>query len=528
MMTAMKLPALIANPLNALINGLTPRRRKSEIAPLFKHAPIAHTLTASRLRAILDAAENGDTIELYGLFEEIVGNDAHTLAEFSKRKMAILNVAPTLTPFDPDEPDDVTAFEACRTLPDHPDFLDAMKRLMDSHLFPVSVLEKNYSPSYKPGLRYELSALKAVDYRLLSYVTDRKLKIEGLTESGNPNGQYSEADRWRYIVHRGHMLTSPDYWGGPMRAILFWWLFAAMDRDWWANFLEHFGPFVVGKYEQSDDASRGILMRAFSTARRLFGLVISKETDVEVHDVMATNEGDAFMKFATFAHDQISKVIVGQTLSADAKPTGLGAGTSGLHGEVRDDIRQWDNVVLGNTLRTQLFAEFLLINGIPGRPPRIQWGGEEVDDTAVIATMIKTLKDAGLQPTDDAIPTISERMGIEFERVAPPPPPTPPTVPGLLPPGGKPKPDAALAATHQHNHGPDPLDSIASAGSADLARALRSTFAPLARIIRESKSAAECEAQVAAFTAGFKPGEAASVMENSLVAFAANALVKDN
>jgi hypothetical protein len=47
------------------------------------------------------------------------------------------------------------------------------------------------------------------------------------------------------------------------------------------------------------------------------------------------------------------------------------------------------------------------------------------------------------------------------------------------------------------------------------------------RIIRVSTSAAECEAKVAAYTAGLQPGEAGKIMEGSLVAFAANALIRD-
>ena len=142
---------------------------------------------------------------------------------------------------------------------------------------------------------------------------------------------------------------------------------------------------------------------------------------------------------------------------------------------------------------------------------------KEKEDAQTTAGVVKTMKDAGLQVTDDAISVVSERLGIEFERVATPPPPDP-ALPFL--PGQPKQPDATLAA----NPGTvDPLDAIAVTGSADLARAFRGALAPVARIVRESTTAAECEAKLAALTAGWRPGEAAELLEHGLVAYAANA-----
>ena len=116
--------------------------------------------------------------------------------------------------------------------------------------------------------------------------------------------------------------------------------------------------------------------------------------------------------------------------------------------------------------------------------------------------------------TDDAIPVVSERLGIEFERIE-----TPPPASQALP-GQAKRPDATLAA----NSGiAEPLDAVAMTGSADLARAFRGALAPVARIVRESASAAECEAKLTALTAGWRPGEAAELLEHGLVAYAANA-----
>ena len=91
------------------------------------------------------------------------------------------------------------------------------------------------------------------------------------------------------------MLTTPDNRGGPMRSLVFWWLLSSMGRDWWARFLDKYGsPFLVGKYDQADDASRGVLERAFQWAVRVGGIVVSKQTEVEIIQASASQSGDAF------------------------------------------------------------------------------------------------------------------------------------------------------------------------------------------------------------------------------------------
>jgi phage gp29-like protein len=501
--------ARISDALAGLVKALTPKKRRSVLHPRWDHTPLAYTLDAERLHGILRSAEQGDTKELFGLYREIVTGDSHVSTEFGKRKLAILGDAENVLPRTQNDVADERAAEACKELTAHPDWMDAMKWLLDSTIFPVCVLEKVFKPSSKPGLRFELKSLKGVPYRLLDY-TEGRLRIEDTNEAGMPLGTYHEPDPDRYIVHRGHLLTTPDEWGGPMRAVLFWWLFVTMGRDWWIRFIERYGsPFIVGKFDKGDDESRSILMSAFGTASRLLGLVITRETEVELHQAGDKNTGEVFEKFARFAQEQISKVIVGQTLSSDSKPQGIGTGATELHSEVRQDFRQWDSKVTGNTLRCQLFAQYLAINGIAGQAPTMQWGGESGDDNKTTAEVVKIYNDAGLRVKEESIPVLNQRLGLELERA-----PAPPAAPGLT----------TFAANGQPLLNQDPRLALAHAGAADLSRAFRGRLAPIARIVRESKTAAECEARITAFMATASQGDSVRVLEEALVAYAANAI----
>jgi phage gp29-like protein len=491
---------------------------------------IANLMDVDRLRQVIASAETGNVRDLFGLYRDVIMADSHVQSEMLKRKLAVLGDALSLQPADKTNADDVAARDAIKDQLDAvPNFTFACGHLLDGCLFPLAMLERWYVPSTRPGLRYDLGGLNIVPANIIDYTTGwmklRKLDQQG----GYMTADLEDADPNRYIIHRGHLLSEADFWGGPMRSILFWWLLRSMGRDWWARFLERYGaPFIVGKYDQSDDASRAILTQAFNAATKIFGLVVSNETEVELMEAATSSTGEAFERFVDRCNDEISKLIVGQTASSNMKSTGLGSGVSQQHESVRQDLRQFDSKMLGETLRDQLFRPFLLINGLTGAPPRAVWGGLSPDEQESLGDTVSKLSSAGLELTDEGIETVSEQLGIPFQRKAPPP-----ALPGLGgdmadPDGEKPRPFSApgllpLAARgNSADAGQASVDRVAAEGAASLAQAFRGSLAPVRRIILESSSAEECQARIHEFYADWDPKRIAGLTEEALVAFAAN------
>jgi len=389
---------------------------------------------------------------------------------------------------------------------------------MDSFLWPVSLVEKTFRPSTVAGLRYELADLTPVPYTLLTYVNGRR-QLRGTDPvTGYPNSECFDPEPERYVAHVGHILTAvPENWGGPMRSLIFWWLLSSMGKDWWGRFLDRYGtPFIVGRYDQADDASRSILQRAFSYCTKLGGLVVSKETDIEIKQAAASDSGEAYKTFIELCNREISKLILGETLSSDAQATGMGSGVSKEQGSKRAEKRSGDARRLGATLREQLFKQYLQINGIPGRAPILVWGSVSAEEMAAMADVLDALNGAGLEVADDAIPVISERFGLSVQRRAAAPAgpgfdnPTPFSAPGL-------KKKAAA----------DSVDLIAEASAVELAKAFPGELAPLRGIILHADSPEEAMRGVLAFCARFEPGKSARVMEDAMLAMTANGCVAD-
>lgn len=502
------MPSLKDRFLAFVARRFVPARTRPALSPVHGEPNRASLVDADELHSMLREAEEGRTRRLFAFYRDLIASDSHIWGAFSTRKMAVLNKPWQVQPTDKDNPDDVAAADHCRALLQRTSNLTfRLAELLDATLYPVSVVEKCWKPTHLPGLRYDLASLKHQDAQLLDY-RDGIMKLESVDpRTRMPTNTFEGVDTHDFIVHRGHLISAPDNWGGPLRTLLFWWLFSTQNRDWWARFLDRFGaPFMVGHYPTGDDESRWTLEAAFNAASRLFGLAVSDETKVEVHEVSATH-GDAFEKFHSTAQKEKSKLILGQTLSTDSSPQGFGGGASGLQGEVRKDIEAFDGLLLGNTIRDQLFAQFLEINGLPGSPPTLTFGSEDGQDAKAFAETLKTASDAGWEPTEDAVPVVSQRLGFPVQRKAATPPPTPGTPPATF--------DAGIRL-------PDPGDAIARAAAADLSQAFGGHLAPVRQILRDSTSPEDFERRIRTFYADWRPGRIATLVEEGLTAYAAS------
>lgn len=484
------------------------------------------SLDVDRVHDILQDAESGNLGGLMALYRELIMASSHLQGRFVERKEAVLGDALSVQPVDKENADDVAAaavisdlIENCR------DWETGNAHLLDSVLYPVAILEKTYRPSTREvivsqgktvRLSYELASLTPVPHDLLTHIAG-KTQISQTDERGVATAVYFDPDPGRYIIHRGHLLGTPDNFGGPMRSIVFLALLSLMGRDWWARFLDKYGtPFVVGRYDQADDASRTILMQAFQFATKLGGLVVSKQTEIELKQAAASDSGEAFDAWRTACNEEISKLISGQTLSSDAKATGMGSGVAANQAEVRQDKRASDARRLRACLRYGLFEQYLQFNGIKGRMPKLVFGSDSVDESAGTGTLLLSLSQAGLRPTDEALSNISERVGFAIERA----PEAAPTPGGPLTPFS-----VALRAASRGERATAANDAILRASAGAVAEALGKTYAPIATLIQRSSSPQDAIDRVEAYCASLDPLEASEVMEKALGAMAANGCV---
>lgn len=359
----------------------------------------------------ITSAESGNFLPFSRLVKKMIADDGHIQTEIAKRKLALLGDPLTFRKASK-APEDVAAAEFCKKwADDYGDFTDAMLWALDGLVWPVVFTEKVFAPGTN-GRRFDL-ALEPVDPALLDY-TEGCVKLQE-TRDGMPTGSIFKPDPAQYWAYRGHLSTLADQRGGPARPLLFWHFMSHCSYNWWGRFLERFGaPFLVGRVDNMDSDESYKLEDAFRQATRLFGVVVSKQTEIELKEARVADGGQAYEANHRLCQEEKSKIILGQYGTTQAVSSGLNGDTAGTLGKVRGDFRAWDGFRLGSSLRSHVLRQLLHHNGVPGSPPLPMWGDLGAEGNDVAADLLVKLFQIGILPAESALEPLSQAAGVEL------------------------------------------------------------------------------------------------------------------
>lgn len=475
----------------------SPGARVTLVNPLDEPRGALSYMTADRVQAIFAAAEAGDMDDYYALARDLMVAHSHLQSELAGVKLDVIGEELVFTAAADDDQPAADAADFCeQQILACPTAIAAFNRLLQAIILPVSVVEKVYAPD---GAGYRLAELVPVPMRLLDFRSGT-IRIYQTDGAGRRLTVSDEVDPERYIVHRSSLLDEPDIYGGLLRSIVWWCLFSLMDRSWWVRFLERYGsPFLVGKYDPDRPEDRAVLESAFAYAVKIGGLVVSDSTAVEIQQAQSSN-ADAFEKFHQVACREITKALTGHTATSEAQGAALGSGVNDTADSKRAARRKWNARALCTTLRDQLCEQLLRLNGLPGIPPMLTFGGVSPAEMAAHATLLGSLRTAGLQLTDDGVLQTSRRFGLDLQRQAG---------------GGVGFPSFAV------NSIPAPqaaVDTLSVDASAILARLGRERAAGLLQEVRNATSPADLQERLAAWAASLNPSELAALQDSSSAA----------
>lgn len=412
---------------------------------------LAQSVDVARINAALRAAERGDTWQYFTIVRDMVASFTHLQAEWNKRKMVIVGQPMSLIPHDPGNAEDVLACKVIQEAVDNcRNWQDGLQHLLDATLYPLSVAEKIFEPvgmsagaDFKYLKRMRLKELAPVNYTMLCFKVP--YAPSSATSGGNPAAQF-DADAWEswlrfyksspegranwslsdvyapdpnlHIIHRGNLMSPsiPPNFGGHIRAILAYWLLLINDRDWWGLMMAKYGmPIPVAKVDSQNKQTVTDMQTALGIATKVGGIVVDKKATIEWANVAGTDGSSAHKIFSDFCNAEVSKIVVGQTLSSKPAPTGMGSGASEQAEHVRDDIRMWDVLKLSDTLERQLFNQILAVNGYRGRC-HVFWGGMSSGDAKLFAQTMQQLGAGGYELTDEGIIYAGNRLGYGIQR----------------------------------------------------------------------------------------------------------------
>lgn len=379
------------------------RPSQTGLRSVWQWRPLA-SLTPAMVADILRRAAMGDAHDFLLAADDIREKDLHYRAVLQTRTLSAAGLPIDVQPWD----DSLAAQKAAELVQDalrNCDLYYLVVHLMDAVAKGYAVAEVVWETS---GSTWYPRAILPREAHWFTWDRDtgRLLRLV----DGSADG--AEIPPYRMIVHAPPVAAGIPLLGGVARSALWAWVFKSYALRDWARFCELFGqPIRVGKYHRGASPEDVAVLK-----QAAFGLgsdaaaVIPQEMALELIESGGKSaSADLYHKLIDYLDRQVSKAVLGQTMTTDDGSSGSLA-QARVHAEVRADILRADARSIAATLTRDLIAPIVRLNMGDDAPlPILTLCVEEPEDMAALADQVVKLSQAGMP-----IPQwwVRERFGI--------------------------------------------------------------------------------------------------------------------
>ncbi|MBW1666855.1 MAG: DUF935 family protein [Deltaproteobacteria bacterium] len=286
------------------------------------------------------------------------------------------------------------ALEAIEGLLSRIDVGQIISEVLDAPFFGISALEVIWSHSDGLWLPERVEG-KPPEWFVFS--TENKLRF--LSRDNMIQGE--ELPKRKFLLARHHASYQNPY-GERVLARCFWPVaFKKGGFKFWAIFTEKYGmPWLIGKVPRAtNETERSALLTRLVSMVQDAVAVINDDESVELKEsAFKASSAGIYEKLVSAANREISKAVLGQTLSTELDKGGSYAATEG-HLEVRQDIVDMDKRMVCQVMNT-LFKYVVELNFAGAAAPAFTFYQEE-DIQKDRAERDKTLTEQGLRFTRD-------------------------------------------------------------------------------------------------------------------------------
>ncbi len=374
--------------------GLRPAKRKLAVASIRDRwwSYPSSGLTPEKLARIFREADEGYVLRQAELFEEVLEKDGHIQAEVSKRENALLTVDYEIKPFSDDKRDiDVANFvkEVIEKEIDFDDVIECLKTAVPRGFASAEIM---WDVSEGQAVPKEI---KSVEQK--KFIWPWNEYYPKLVTDDEPNGV--EIPPFKFLFHTYCPVTGHPNRAPILRVCCWMFLFKHYSIKDWVAFSEVYGmPLRLGKYDvNATDEDKEALKQAIQQLGSDAAGIISKSTEIDFIEALKQATVDVYDRLIKLANTEISKAVLGQTLSAEVGDKGSYAAAK-VHNEVRLDLLSADATALAKTIRKQLFVPLVGFNfGWDVPAPYIEFVVEEPEDKEKEVNVVSTLyKDVGV------------------------------------------------------------------------------------------------------------------------------------
>ena len=362
---------------------------------------ILQSLNPEKLARILADVRGGDSpAEYLELAQDIELKDLHYRSVLSTRKDAITGLELKVIPASEDKRDVELAEAVERDIVNNSTakIYALIRDMLDALAKGFSVSEIIWDTSKTP---WKPAAYKFRDPRWFQYdeETGKKLMLRA------PLGNELEPLRpFHFIIHEPHMTSGNQITAGLALPALYYLMLKSYNVASWAAFIDRYGyPIRVGKYgKKATEQDRATLKRAVAAIGQDFGAVIPESAVIEIIEAKTTGTtSNVYEKMANWIDKQISKLVLGQTMTTD---DGSSRSQSETHDKVRDDIADSDIQQVVETLNASLTVPYINLNfGEQEKYPKIDLHKPDVKNIDQIINAVDRLGSQGLTVRADEL-----------------------------------------------------------------------------------------------------------------------------
>jgi phage gp29-like protein len=184
----------------------------------------------------------------------------------------------------------------------------------------------------------------------------------------------------------------------------------------WVTYAEVFGqPLRLGKYGAgATEADKSALLQAVANIGTDAAAIIPDSMLIEFNQARQSGSTELYERFCDFLDRQVSKAVLGQTLTTELPRGGGSRAAAQVHQAVRRDILGADALRLEATLTRDLIKPLIDLNAGPqARYPQVQLALPDDQDVKVFAEIVAELADRGLRISQRSV---LDRLGLEEPR----------------------------------------------------------------------------------------------------------------
>lgn len=179
----------------------------------------------------------------------------------------------------------------------------------------------------------------------------------------------------RKILMATHMASTDNPYGEALLSRCYWsYMFKHSGLTWWVTLAEKHGiPWIVGKIgEATDDKTREALLNSLVQLAVDAVSVLPKDADLDIKGLSGVTP-DVHERLIRISNSEMSKVLVGQTLSTEMDQKGGSRAAAETHSGLRDEIVEADSKLVARVMN-RLFAWITHINFGDAVPaPTFKW-----------------------------------------------------------------------------------------------------------------------------------------------------------